>query len=458
MPARLRLSWGMKSLKLFLLPVLEFLGFGWQVIRYALIFVSAFFRQRASLGCEILAIRSQLTFYEESIRQKRQPRPRFNPAFRLLWVLLSRVWSGWKSAADLMKPKTVLKWHQHAFLKWWRWKSRRKGGRPTISQEMRGLIQRLSRENVLWSAETIHGHLVPRSHQRSARHSRHDDLEIPGRCRNARPSHLSQDRANHPGNLSSEARFPFPCLASHGRRRLARVRLGRVRKQPPRQILQAHRRRTPPTGERNQALGAHFPGDCPRARSLLRRNSHGITYPSSQPCKKSLPQTVGRVRSRRGASFLPRAASSGKNKNRNARGRSSSASTDRPRRRRTGQGASSRNSRQPSARKLRPRPALHLPRLAQEARLHRRGGPLARPRYRGQRRHLQPSRCHHSAPLGGPSSGRPHRHRHRGFATDAFRRLLLSGLSRLLQSRHVVSGSPHHSASVGRHEPGRNCS
>ena len=59
-----------------------------------------------------------------------------------------------------MKPKTVLKWHEHAFLNWWRWKSRRKGGRPTISQEMRTLIRRLSRENVLWSAETIHGHLV----------------------------------------------------------------------------------------------------------------------------------------------------------------------------------------------------------------------------------------------------------------------------------------------------------
>ena len=160
MPARLRLSWGMKSLKLFLLPVLDSLEFGWQFIRYALIFVSAFFRHRASLGCEIVAIRSQLTFYEESIRQKRQPRPRFNPAFRLLWVLLSRVWSGWKSAAELMKPKTVLKWHEHAFLNWWRWKSRRKGGRPTISQEMRALIRRLSRENVLWSAETIHGHLV----------------------------------------------------------------------------------------------------------------------------------------------------------------------------------------------------------------------------------------------------------------------------------------------------------
>src|SRR5215831_12594017 len=59
-----------------------------------------------------------------------------------------------------MKPKTVLQWHEHAFLQWWRWKSRRKGGRPTISQEMQVLIRRLSRENVLWSAETIHGHLV----------------------------------------------------------------------------------------------------------------------------------------------------------------------------------------------------------------------------------------------------------------------------------------------------------
>jgi hypothetical protein len=38
----------MKTLKLFLLSVLESLEFGWQAIRYALIFVSAFFRQRAS--------------------------------------------------------------------------------------------------------------------------------------------------------------------------------------------------------------------------------------------------------------------------------------------------------------------------------------------------------------------------------------------------------------------------
>jgi hypothetical protein len=58
-----------------------------------------------------------LSFYEERIRKKRLPHPRFHPAFYLLWVLLTRVWTGWKSAAELMKPNTVLKWHEQAFLK-----------------------------------------------------------------------------------------------------------------------------------------------------------------------------------------------------------------------------------------------------------------------------------------------------------------------------------------------------
>jgi hypothetical protein len=59
-----------------------------------------------------------------------------------------------------MKPRTILKWHEDAFLQGWRWKSRRQGGRPAISPEMRAWIRRLSRENVLWSAETIPGHRV----------------------------------------------------------------------------------------------------------------------------------------------------------------------------------------------------------------------------------------------------------------------------------------------------------
>ena len=150
----------MKTIPNLYRQLLSFLRFGQEVIHYVLIFVSAFFRNRACLGCELVAIRSQLTFYKESIRQKKQPRPQLTPAFRLLWVLLSVVWRGWRPVADLMQPKTVLKWHQRGFRLWWRWKSRGIGGRPPIPPEMRALIRQLNRENLLWSAERIHGHLL----------------------------------------------------------------------------------------------------------------------------------------------------------------------------------------------------------------------------------------------------------------------------------------------------------
>jgi hypothetical protein len=41
---------GHENIETLLSSVLESFEFAWQVIRYALIFVSAFFRQRASLG------------------------------------------------------------------------------------------------------------------------------------------------------------------------------------------------------------------------------------------------------------------------------------------------------------------------------------------------------------------------------------------------------------------------
>ena len=84
-------------------------------------------------------------------------------------MLLSKVWTGWKSVAELIKPKTVLQWHEQAFLQWWRWKSRRKGGRPTIRQEMRALIRRLSRENVLDGSRLVSIPVVGGLHHRYIR-------------------------------------------------------------------------------------------------------------------------------------------------------------------------------------------------------------------------------------------------------------------------------------------------
>ena len=70
-----------------------------------------------------------------------------------------RVWNfarskdNWEDFVHLMQPATVKKWHSVALRYFWRWKSRRKAGRPPISQEMQDIIYKLSKENRLWGAE-----------------------------------------------------------------------------------------------------------------------------------------------------------------------------------------------------------------------------------------------------------------------------------------------------------------
>jgi len=76
-------------------------------------------------------------------------------SFRFLWVLISKFLDKWEDCAHLMQPATVVKWHRTGFSLFWRWKSRRRTGRPTIPKQMQDLIRQLSKDNPLWGAETI---------------------------------------------------------------------------------------------------------------------------------------------------------------------------------------------------------------------------------------------------------------------------------------------------------------
>jgi hypothetical protein len=78
---------------------------------------------------------------------------------RLLWVWLSRIWPDWKSALHVVKPETVIAWHRRGFRLYWRWKSRPRHGRPSITSEVRELIRRISAANPGWGAPRIHGEL-----------------------------------------------------------------------------------------------------------------------------------------------------------------------------------------------------------------------------------------------------------------------------------------------------------
>ncbi len=43
---------------------------------------------------------------------------------------------------------------------YWRWKSRKRAGRPKLDRGLRELIQQMSQENPLWGASRIHGELL----------------------------------------------------------------------------------------------------------------------------------------------------------------------------------------------------------------------------------------------------------------------------------------------------------
>src|SRR6266576_5120222 len=65
------------------------------------------------------------------------------------------LWNGWRSALLLVKPETVIAWHRQGFHLYWRWKSRRCKGRPTVAPEVRNLIRKMSLANPRWGAPRI---------------------------------------------------------------------------------------------------------------------------------------------------------------------------------------------------------------------------------------------------------------------------------------------------------------
>ena len=116
--------------------------------------VRVFFRSRSDTALEILALRQQV-----AVLKRKRPRPKLNGLDRLFWTALRRCWSRWLDVLVIVKPETVIGWHRAGFRLYWRWRSRSRRGRPTITEEIHGLIRRLAEENRDWGAPKIHGEL-----------------------------------------------------------------------------------------------------------------------------------------------------------------------------------------------------------------------------------------------------------------------------------------------------------
>lgn len=88
-------------------------------LRHFLGWVVSTFSSRKDLVLENLALRQQLL----ALHAKR-PRRRLTTLHKLFWVVLRKVWFGWKEPLILVTPRTVIGWHRAGFRLYWTWISR----------------------------------------------------------------------------------------------------------------------------------------------------------------------------------------------------------------------------------------------------------------------------------------------------------------------------------------------
>ena len=113
-------------------------------------------RSRVALEAEILVLRQQINV----LRRANPKRLRFVSIDRLILRGICRLFPKTNGALAIVRPETVIRWHRAGFRSYWRWKSKQRCGRPTVTVEIRQLIRQMSDGNPLWGAPRIHGELV----------------------------------------------------------------------------------------------------------------------------------------------------------------------------------------------------------------------------------------------------------------------------------------------------------
>ncbi len=126
---------------------------GCSLVRSAVV---GLFRSKASLLAEIIVLRHQLNIQRRHLPERQT----FSATDRVIFAALYQLVPSVISALAIVKPDTVIKWHRAGFKSYWRWKSRRRGGRPSVPLEIRRLIRDMSIANPLWGAPRIHGELL----------------------------------------------------------------------------------------------------------------------------------------------------------------------------------------------------------------------------------------------------------------------------------------------------------
>src|ERR1700742_273654 len=106
------------------------------------------FKSKIRLEAENATLRHQLVV----LRRKLKGRARLTNNDRWFFVQLYRWFPSILPALMIVRPETLLRWHRAGFRRYWRWRSRRRGGRPPIEMELRALTADDYREPALGRA------------------------------------------------------------------------------------------------------------------------------------------------------------------------------------------------------------------------------------------------------------------------------------------------------------------
>ena len=123
-------------------------------------------RQVSGVVTDLVRSKQELIAENAFLRQqvivlKRQSarRPAITGRDRLLLVVLASRVRGWKDALHLVKPDTLLKWHQQGFRWFWKKKSQGQARKLRLCSQTIALIREMAVENRSWGAPRIRDEL-----------------------------------------------------------------------------------------------------------------------------------------------------------------------------------------------------------------------------------------------------------------------------------------------------------